>query len=179
MRDKVIIETSRLVLREFTLEDYDNIYIILSDADTMKHYPGPFDEESTKAYLMKNIERYDTFGFGLWAVMLKEENRFIGDCGVTMQNINGVIKPEIGYHINKHYQNKGYATEAAKACMDFIFENTTFNRVYSYMKYTNVASYTVAMHNGMTLVEEYDDPVNVISKAYSINREEWKARSRK
>ena len=90
-----------------------------------------------------------------------------------MQNINGKIKPEIGYHIHKGYQRKGYASEAAKACRDFIFENTTFNAVWSYMKHTNIASYTVALKNGMTLVEQYDDPVNTISRSYRITRNEW------
>lgn len=169
------LETKRLILREYTFDDFDDLYEIVSDRETMKHYPKPFDEEKTRNWIQWNVENYSIFGFGLWAVVLKENGKMIGDCGVTMQTINGKIKPEIGYHIHKDYQNKGYATEAAKKCKEFIFEKTTFNRIYSYMKYTNVASYSVAIKNGMKLVEEYEDSVNTISKAYAITREEWEA----
>lgn len=167
------LETKRLILREYTFDDFEDLYEIVSDGETMKHYPKTFDQEKTRNWIQRNIENYRIFGFGLWAVVLKESGKMIGDCGVTMQTINGKIKPETGYHIHKDYQNKGYATEAAKKCKEFIFENTTFNRIYSYMKYTNVASYSVAIKNGMKLVEEYEDPVNMISKAYAITREEW------
>ena len=167
------LETNRLILRELTHQDFDSFHEILSNPETMMHYPAPFDEAKTKRWINWNIENYNTFGFGLWAVILKQNGRFIGDCGITMQNINGKIKPELGYHIHKDFQNKGYATEAAKKCLEYIFENTTFNKIYSYMKYTNVGSYTVAIKNGMQLIEEYQDPVNTISKVYAITREQW------
>lgn len=82
------------------------------------------------------------------------------------------VQPEIGYHINKNYQRRGYAIEAAQKVRDYVFENTPFNAIYSYMKYTNVGSYSVALKNGMKLVEEYEDPANTISKTYATTREE-------
>ena len=167
------LETERLLLREYTMEDFDSLYGILSDMETMKHYPKPFDGEEVRNWILWNIENYRVFGFGLWAVVLKENGEMIGDCGVTMQTINGKIKPEIGYHIHKEYQGRGYATEAAKRCKEFVFESTPFNIVYSCMKYTNIASYIVALKNGMRLVEEYEDPVNTVSRAYAITRSEW------
>ena len=96
----------------------------------------------------------------------------IGDCGITMQNINGMIKPEIGYHINKRYQRQGYAKEAAFACRDWAFENTPFNILYSYMKKTNVASIATAMANGMSKVDEYTDEENELTVVYAIKKEE-------
>ena len=167
------LETRRLILREMTEEDWAPLHAILADADTMKYYPAPFDEARVRRWITINRERYKVFGFGLWAVVLKETGEVIGDCGVTMQNIHGVIKPEIGYHIGKVWQRRGYASEAAMCCRDFIFEHTPFGVVYSYMKYTNAASYGVAIKNGMRFVEEYDDPVNVRTKVYAITREEW------
>lgn len=167
------LETNRLILRELTMEDFNDLFEILSDEETMKHYPRPFDEQKVRDWIQWNICNYQTFGFGLWAVVLKENNKMIGDCGITMQNIDGEIKPEIGYHINKKYQRQGYATEAAIRCRNFAFENTPFNRIYSYMKYTNVGSYSVALNNGMKLIKEYEDPKNKISKAYAISHEEW------
>jgi RimJ/RimL family protein N-acetyltransferase len=161
-------ETNRLILREFRHEDFGGIHEILSDEDTMKHYPHPFNAEETRHWIQKNMERYIKDGFGLWAVEMKENGQLIGDCGITMQNIHGNLEPEIGYHINKKYQKQGYATEAAAACIRFAFNELKFTRVYSYMKYTNEASARVAMKNGMQFIEEYEDPVNIITKVYAI-----------
>ena len=106
-------------------------------------------------------------------VVLKETGEVIGDCGLTMQLIGGQIKPEIGYHIRKDCQRKGYASEAAKAVRDWTFMNTPFQIIYSYMKYTNVPSCKTAMAYGCRLVDEFEDNVNEITKVYAISRAEW------
>lgn len=167
------LETKRLILREYTMDDFDALYEIFSDKETMEHYPAPFDEDKVKNWIRWNLGNYHTFGFGLWAVVLKENGQLIGDCGITMQTINGKIIPEIGYHINKNHQKRGYATEAAIKCKNYIFENTPFNKIYSCMKYTNMGSARVAMKNGMQLVEEFEDSVNTATKVYAITRKEW------
>ena len=167
------LETERLILREMKLDDFDALYEILSDTETMQHYPKPLDEQQVRDWVLRNIERYEIFGFGLWAVVLKETGEVIGDCGITMQNIGSKIKPEIGYHIHKKYWNRGLATEAAKKCRDYAFENTPFNVIYSYMKYTNIGSYSVAIKNGMQKVDEFEDDVNTITHVYAITRKEW------
>ena len=82
--------------------------------------------------------------------------------------------PEIGYHIHKKYWRRGFGKEAAKAVRDWVFNNTNYDCIYSYMKYTNVGSYKTAIANGMKKVKEYVDPKNTISYAYAITREEWK-----
>lgn len=109
-----IIETERLYLREMTQEDFPALYTVLADSDIMRHYPYSFDENRVCGWIETNIERYRVYGFGLWAVVLKETGEMIGDCGLTMQNINGRISPEIGYHIAKSHQRQGYAKEAAR-----------------------------------------------------------------
>lgn len=130
----MLLETKRLFLRDMTNSDFDALYKVLSDSDIMQHYPYTFDEKRVRGWIDKNIERYKIFGFGLWAVCLKETGEMIGDCGLTMQLINGQIKPEIDYHIRKDCQMKGYAKEAAIAVRDWAFKNTPFNIIYSYMK---------------------------------------------
>ena len=91
------LETERLVLRELTNDDLAAWYAILSDAETMKHYPAPFDEEKVRQWLEWNLENYQNYGFGLWAVILKEENRLIGDCGMAMQCVHGKMLPAITF----------------------------------------------------------------------------------
>lgn len=165
-----ILETERLFLRELTADDFNALYEVLADSDIMQHYPYTFDESRVRNWINKSIERYEIFGFGLWAVCLKETGEMIGDCGLTMQNINGMIKPEIGYHINKRFQRRGYAKEAARACRDWAFENTPFNILYSYMKKTNVASIATAVANGMSKVDEYTDEENELTVVYAIKK---------
>ena len=167
------METERLILRELTIDDFDALYAVLADSDIMQHYPYTFDEYRVRGWITKNIDRYKTFGFGLWAVCLKSTGEMIGDCGITMQNINGVIKPEIGYHLHKKYWRQGYAKEAARRCRDWIFTNTPFNIVYSYMKSTNIASYRTAMSNGMRKICEFTDAENETTLVYAITRNEW------
>ena len=138
------IETEQLSLREMTEADFDALYTVLGDSDIMEHYPYTFDAARVRNWIIKNQERYRVFGFGLWAVCRKESGAMIGDCGLTMQNINGTILPEIGYHIAKTHQRCGYAKEASRAVLDWTFRNTPFGTVYSYMKKENAASSATA-----------------------------------
>lgn len=169
----MIIETERLILREMSADDFNALYAVLADSDIMQHYPYNFDEKRVRNWIERNIERYRIFGFGLWAVCLKETSEMIGDCGLTMQLINDVIKPEIGYHIRKDHQRKGYAREASVAVRDWTFNNTPFNVIYSYMKYTNVASCKTAVSYGCHQVDEFKDDINEITKVFAVTREEW------
>lgn len=170
----MVIETDRLILRKMTEDDFDALLSVLADSDIMEHYPYTFDEDRVKGWITKSIERYKVFGFGLWAVVLKETGDMIGDCGLTMQIIDGQIRPEIGYHIRRDCQRRGYASEAAKAVRDWTFINTPFNIIYSYMKYTNAPSFRTAMAYGCHLVDEYEDENNDIIRIYAISRAEWK-----
>lgn len=169
----MMIETERLILREMTRDDFGALYAVLADSDIMQHYPYTFDEKRVSDWIERNIERYRIFGFGLWAVCLKDTGEMIGDCGLTMQNIGGVIKPEIGYHIRKDMQRKGYAKESAAAVRDWTFERLPFNEIYSYMKYTNKPSAKCAQSWGCRFSCEFEDEVNDITKVYCISRKEW------
>ena len=168
----MMLETERLILREMTDDDFDAIYAVLADSDITQHYPYTFDEARVRGWIARNKERYRTDGFGLWAVVLKETGEVIGDCGLTLQPINGQMLPEIGYHIHKACWRRGYASEAARKCMEYAFETLHFPAVYSYMTSDNAASYGVALKNGMKLVEEYDDH-GVPHRVYALTREEW------
>ena len=169
----MIIETERLFLREMKENDFDALYEVLADADIMQHYPYTFDENRVRNWIQRNMERYRIFGFGLWAVCLKETGKMIGDCGLTMQLIGGEIKPEIGYHIRSDKQRNGYAKEAAIAVRDWTFNNTPFQIIYSYMKYTNEPSVKTAISYGCKQVGEYKDDENEITKVFAISREQW------
>ena len=169
----IILETQRLRLREYTRQDFAALYEILSDAVTMRHYPSPYDEKGTWRWIEWNVKNYADYGFGLWAIELKESGVFIGDCGITMQNIDGLQLPEIGYHIHKDHWRQGFAREAAGAVRDWAFENRDFDCLYSYMTSSNVASYSTACSIGMRKIKEYTDARYCDMLVYAISRAQW------
>ena len=169
---KMILETERLFLREMTMGDFDALYAVLSDPEIMQHYPYSFDEERVRSWIERNMKRYTDDGFGLWAVCRKDTGEMIGDCGLTLQNIDGQMLPEIGYHIRKDQQRKGYAKEAAMAVRDWAFGNTEYPALYSYCKYTNVGSFKTAESIGMHFEKEYEDEANKITHVSVIRRED-------
>lgn len=169
---KMILETERLFLREMTMDDFDALYAVLSDPEIMQHYPYSFDEERVRSWIERNMKRYTDDGFGLWAVCLKDTGEMIGDCGLTLQNIDGTMLPEIGYHIRRDQQRKGYAKEAAMAVRDWAFQNTEYPALYSYCKYTNVGSFKTAESIGMHFEKEYEDEANKITHVSVIRRDD-------
>ena len=169
-----ILETERLYLREMDLNDQDALYKVLADAEIMQHYPYAFDEKRVKDWIERNMKRYVEYGFGLWAVCLKDTGEMIGDCGLTLQNIEGRMLPEIGYHIRRDCQHRGYAKEAASAVRDWAFKNTDYPSLYSYCKYTNEASYRTAESIGMHSEKEYPDEANEITHVSVIHRSDMK-----
>lgn len=169
---KIIIETDRLFLREMNMDDFDALYAVLGDSEIMQYYPYTFDEERVRSWIERNMNRYIENGFGLWAVCLKETGEMIGDCGLTLQNIYGEMLPEIGYHIRRDCQKKGYAKEAAAAVRDWTFANTDYPAIYSYCKYTNEPSYKTAEAIGMHFEKEYPDEANKITHVSVIRRED-------
>ena len=169
---KKILETKRLFLREMTMSDLDALFAVLGDKEIMQHYPYSFDEERVRSWIERNMKRYTDDGFGLWAVCLKDTGEMIGDCGLTLQNIDGQMLPEIGYHIRKNQQRKGYAKEAAAAVRDWAFQNTEYPALYSYCKYTNVGSFKTAESIGMHFEKEYEDEANKITHVSVIRRDD-------
>ena len=128
----MLLETKRLLLREMNPEDFDALFRVLGDPETMWHYPYTFDGRHVRDWIERNMNRYRKDGFGLWAVCLKDTGEMIGDCGLTLQNINGETLPEIGFHIRRDCQRKGYAKEAARAARNWAFRNTDYPALYSY-----------------------------------------------
>ena len=149
-----ILETQRLRLREFIPEDVDALALILSDAETMRYYPTLFDRAGVEEWIARNRRRYAANGQGLWAMILKSTGELIGDCGVTVQTVDGVDELEVGYHLRRDHWGCGYATEAAQACRDWAFANRKAKYVISLVRPENLASCRVAERNGMTLWKE-------------------------
>jgi ribosomal-protein-alanine N-acetyltransferase len=94
-----ILETPRLILREFSTDDVDALGNVLSDPETMRFYPAPLDRAGVEEWIARNCRRYANDGHGLWAMILKADGELIGDCGLTVQPVDGTDEIEIGYHV--------------------------------------------------------------------------------
>ena len=169
---KVIMETERLFLREMSMNDFDALYRVLADTNNMQYYSYTFDEERVRNWISRNMDRYGMDGFGLWAVCLKDTGEMIGDCGLTLQNIDGKTLPEIGYHIRANCQHLGYASEAAMAVRDWAFKNTEFPALYSYCRSVNTPSIKTAGSIGMHYDREYRDEEGNLMRVSVIRKEE-------
>lgn len=145
------LETLRLRLREMTDVDLPQLRAILQDEQTMTAYNGAFDEAMTRDWLQRMLDRYREDGFGLWAVELRETGEMIGQCGLTRQRILDTDVVEVGYLFNRAHWHRGYATEAALACVDHAFAQLGVDRVWAQVRDTNLASMNVAIRLGMTV----------------------------
>ena len=151
----MILETKRLYLREMNQSDFASLCRILKDDETMYAYEGAFSDDEVREWLDRQIARYQKWGFGLWAVILKDTNEMIGQCGLTMQNWKDDEVLEIGYLFERSHWHKGYASEAAKACKKYAFETLNASEVCSIIRDTNTASQNVAIRNGMTVKDKW------------------------
>jgi ribosomal-protein-alanine N-acetyltransferase len=151
-----ILETARLVLREFVAEDADALALVLSDPETMRYYPAPYDRAGVEQWIARNQQRYADDGAGLWAMALRASSEVIGDCGITRQEVEGEYLYEIGYHLRRDLWGRGLATEAALACRDWGFAHLKADRLISLIRPENVASCRVAARNGMTIWQEVE-----------------------
>ena len=140
-----ILETERLIIREFTAEDIDSLYEMYDDEDVAK-FVGTLSrdkEEETeilKAYI-KMI--YGFFGYGYWAVVLKENNMVVGKIGLNNREYNGETVVELGYIINAQYRHRGYAKEACRAILKYAADELE-TEVDCFINKDNTASVNLA-----------------------------------
>ncbi len=152
-----VLETPRLVFREACMEDVDELLQYFKDPMVMA-FSRVRNRRDVVEWIQWNRNNYKTHGFGKWIMELKSTETIIGDCGISFQNVEGDLLPEIGYRLNTPYWKKGYALEAASACKTYAFEKLDFKSVYSCMHEHNKSAIKVAMRNGMELIKRYTLP---------------------
>ena len=149
MTNGPILETPRLVLRKYTMADVPAMEAVLGDPVTMQFYPSAFDRQGVVDWVQRSLDRYQRDGHGLWAMILKGSNELIGDCGCSLQEVDGKNEMEVGYHVRRDLWGRGYATEAAGACVEYAFAQLGASRVISMIRPENVSSRRVAEKNGL------------------------------
>jgi RimJ/RimL family protein N-acetyltransferase len=148
----IILETSRLRLRELTPADLDFMAEMLADAEVMRYYPKRLTRELSEEWIDRQLARYLTDGHGLWLAEERDGGRAVGQIGLMQQTVNGAVECEVGYLIRKDAWRHGYATEGALACRDYAFASLGKPRVVSLVRPENAASQGVALKLGMEVV---------------------------
>lgn len=150
-----ILETQRLIIRELSQADFQDLADMLQNPNVMYAYEHSFSDQDVQNWLDRQRKRYDQYGFGLWAVERKATGQMIGQAGLTMQPYADREVLEIGYLLKKQFWGCGYATEAAEGCKEYAFQTLKRNRVYSIIKADNVPSIHVARRIGMKKESEF------------------------
>ncbi|SEE09277.1 GNAT family N-acetyltransferase [Ruania alba] len=147
--------TARLRFREMTDGDLDAMAELLGDPQVMAYYPAPMPRGQAAAWISWNQRNYAEHGYGLWIVETLEGD-FVGDCGLTWQQVNGASALEVGYHIRTVHQGLGYASEAAAACRDFARDVLGEGRLVAIIHPENLPSRRVAEKIGMVYVDDIE-----------------------
>jgi RimJ/RimL family protein N-acetyltransferase len=142
------LETERLRLRPMDVGDLDAFLAVVSDPFSMRFYPRPFDRAMARGWIERVRERYERDGIGLLAVCERSTGELIGDCGpMRMETGHGTFV-ELGWHTRPDRQGNGFASEAARACRDRVWEALDVDRLISIIRPENVPSWSVARSIG-------------------------------
>lgn len=166
----IVIETPRLILREFVPEDLSGLYKLYEETDTRYIEPLSTDRDEERIKLESYIHYiYGFYGFGLWAVCLKDTGALIGRCGLQVVFIGEQGEYELGYMISGKHEGKGYASEAVRAILDYAFETLEAPRVVVQIHKANERSVRFAKHLGFKkLAKKLEDASDIQLFMYEL-----------
>ncbi len=168
---KYILETDRLLLREFDISDAQSMFDLNSDPDVIRYTGDPaFVSINEARIFLANYSDYKRNGYGRWAVILKETNEFIGWCGLKLNEESFV---DIGFRFFKKHWGKGYASEAAKATLAYGFQNLNIDEILGRAVVDNLASIRVLEKLNMSYLKQ--DTCHGFENAiyYKISKDEF------
>jgi len=157
-----IIETNRLILR--TWEDYDlhAMLKINQDPKVMEYFPSLQDLEMTKNFIDKVNAHFENHGYSLYATVRKDTNEFIGFIGLLIADFESHFTPatEIGWRLSSTHWGKGFATEGAKAVLDYAFKELKIPEIVSFTAAGNAKSIRVMQKIGLqhNEADDFDHP---------------------
>lgn len=146
-----MLKTERLLLRQWAEDDFLPFAEMCSDKDVMEFFPK-LQTQSESYEMAKKIQALiEDLGWGLWALEIPNQHRFIGFVGLHIPKDNMPFSPcvEIGWRLSKQYWGKGYATEAAEKALEYAFNKLNLSEVVSFTTVANVRSMAVMQKIGM------------------------------
>jgi len=154
-----VIETERLILRTWREEDFVPFAEMNRDPLVMRYFPNKLSSEESDKLAQRIITHLDKRGYGLWAVEVKKGTPFIGFTGFNYTDFPAEFTPciEIGWRLANPHWGKGYATEAAKACLASV-DRWNLDKIYSFTSEINIPSQGVMQKIGMKKAGSFDHP---------------------
>lgn len=146
-----MLNTERLILRQWTEEDFGPFATMCADPDVMEYFPSLLTREESYAMGRRVRSLIEQRGWGFWAVEVPEQHTFIGFVGLHIPKDHLPFAPcvEIGWRLAKAFWGQGYATEAAKASLGYAFTELNLNEVVSFTALPNQRSQAVMNKIGM------------------------------
>ena len=183
-----MIRTPRLILREWRQSDLAKFAQINADPLVMKHFPSVLSQQQSDDLAARISHHFSTHGWGLWAVEIPDQTDFIGFIGLHTVPFQAAFTPavEVGWRLASPFWGRGYATEGAKAAIQYGFETLQLDQIVSFTVPTNLPSRRVMEKLGMSHDSKDDfehpklPPEHPLRHhvLYRIRREPWRAENR-
>jgi ribosomal-protein-alanine N-acetyltransferase len=157
----IYFESERLIFRDWVEPDKMDFRRMNSDPEVMEFFLKPLTAEESDAFLQRIVDEIKKLGFGLFAVETKCDGEFIGYIGfseITSFQADFTPAIEIGWRLCKEAWGKGYATEGAKACLEYAEKNLNLDKVYSMTAKINLRSQKVMKKIGMVWDRDFLRP---------------------
>lgn len=168
---KYSIETGRLFLRELTIEDAKSFYELNLDPNVIKYTGnGPFVNIEEASNFLQNYKDYHENGCGRWAVIDKQNNEFLGWCGLRYDH--KTMDTDIGFRFFEKYWNRGFATESARVCLHYGFQKLNRQKIIGRAMAANTASIKVLEKIGLSFEKNFDFDGHS-GVVYRIKKEEY------
>lgn len=171
-----MLETERLILRKLEETDDERMFLMDSDPEVMKYLGTPVKRREDSQEIIRMIQKqYEENGVGRWAVIEKESGLLIGWCGLKLlkEPINGHVETlDLGYRFIPEFWGKGYAWEAAKATLDYGFNELSANTIYAYADAGNTGSNYILTKMGFENTAEFEDS-GIKCFWYELKREKY------
>ncbi|HLJ95461.1 MAG TPA: GNAT family N-acetyltransferase [Gemmataceae bacterium] len=157
------LRTKRLYLRRWLSEDREPFARLNADPRVVEFLPKPLSREESDAVADRIEAHFQKHGFGLWAVAIPEITPFAGFIGLSNPRFEAPFTPcvEIGWRLDAEFWNRGYATEGARAALEFGFVSLQLKEIVSFTVPGNVRSRRVMEKLGMTYSasDDFDHPL--------------------
>ncbi len=154
------IETERLALSEMSHRDFPELCDMLQNPVVMLAWERTLTDEEIRDWIDRNLSRYREFGYGYWLLTQKQSGEIIGQVGLLPETICGKRHLGVGWILHRSHWGKGYATEAAKGCIDYAFRTLDAERIVAAIRPDNTPSIRVAERLAMMPCGEYNKPVD-------------------
>ena len=159
-KGKYLFKSERLGFRKWRKEDFEEFAKLNADEDVMEHFPEILSKDEVEEFIEKLRNHFTKNGYTYYATEILETKEFIGMIGLAFQEYKSKFTPaiDIGWRLKRNAWGKGYATEGAKRCLEYAFNELTISKIISVCTIKNKSSENVMRKIGMTKKGEFSHP---------------------